>query len=183
MYHTGNQLVDPYLLFQKGHLQEGMQVADFGCGRTGHMCFPAAHILGERGVVYAVDIMKEVLQVVEKRAKSEGHVNVHPVWSNIEFHGKTAIPPGTLDIVFIVNTLSQCHNRHGVLEEASRLLKPKGRIVVADWSEEGPGFGPKRPAFVDFRDIRTWGSMKGFTMQDEFTVGKYHYGCVLYRNA
>lgn len=169
------------MLFQKAQLQTGMQIADFGCGRTGHIVFPAAKLVEERGTVYAVDIMKEVLDTVHKRAKMEGFVNVHPVWSNVEFRGKTAIPEGSLDAIFIVNTLSQCENRHGVLEEAARLLKKKGRIVVADWSESGLSFGPKPDAFVNFDDVTTWAKMSGFVVQDDFLLGKYHRGVSLYR--
>ena len=182
MYHSGNELLDPYLLFEKGQLQPGMHMADFGCGRTGHVIFPAASVLGEQGVVYAVDILKDVLANVEKRAKIEGLVNIHPIWSNVEMVGKTAIPEGSLDIVFIVNVLSHSDNRHGILEEARRLLKNKGRMVIADWTHEGLTIAPAGERLVDFQNIIKWGRMHGFALQDEFPVGKYHYGVVLYRN-
>ena len=51
MYHSGNQMVDPYILFEKAHIQSGMHVADFGCGQTGHMVFPCAKQLGSKGIM------------------------------------------------------------------------------------------------------------------------------------
>ena len=150
MYHSGNELLDPHLLFEKAQLMTGMHAADFGCGRTGHVIFPAATRIGEQGVVYAVDILKDVLHNVEKRAKMEGLVNIHPVWSNVELVGKTAIPEGSLDVVFVVNVLCHSDNRHGILEEARRLLKDKGRVVIADWTHDGLSFAPSGDRFVDF---------------------------------
>lgn len=182
MYHSGNELLDPYLLFEKGQLCAGMHVADFGCGRTGHIIFPAATVLGEQGVIYAVDILKDVLANVEKRALLEGLSNIHPVWSNVEMVGKTAVPQGSLDVVFIVNVLSHSDNRHGILEEAKRLLKKKGRLVIADWTREGLSIAPAGERFVDFSHVVNWARMHGFALQNEFPVGKYHHGVVLYRN-
>ena len=52
-----NLLVDPGLLFQKAQLQRGMYVADFGADQSGHIVFPAALLLGEKGLVYAVNIL------------------------------------------------------------------------------------------------------------------------------
>jgi ubiquinone/menaquinone biosynthesis C-methylase UbiE len=182
MYHSGNELLDPHILFEKGQLQSGMHVADFGCGRTGHILFPAAALIGDQGVLYAVDILKDVLHNVEKRAKMDGLTNIHPVWSNVEFVGKTAIPENSLDVVFIVNVLSHSDNRHGMLEEAKRLLKDKGRLILADWTREGLSIAPPGERFVDFEDMKQWGKLHEFVLQSEFAVGKYHHGVVLYRN-
>jgi ubiquinone/menaquinone biosynthesis C-methylase UbiE len=180
---VGNQLINPYLLFKKVQLQRGMHVADFGCGRTGHLTFPAALIVGDRGVLYAVDIMKDVLGIVSKRAKDDRLTNVYPVWADVERIGKTAIPEGSLDIVFVVNMLNQSNNRHAVLEEARRLLKSKGRVALVDWAlkdKELP-FGPERSRFVDFDEINQWAGLRGFVVQERFDVGAYHEGMILYR--
>lgn len=181
-YHAGNQLVDPKLIFQRAQLQPGMHVADFGCGRTGHIVFPASLQVTSNGVVYAVDILKDVLNNIQKRADLEALVNIHTIWSNLEYVGKTAIPAGSLDVVFIVNTMSQSDNRHGMLEEAKRLLKDKGRIVVVDWTKKGLSFSPADERFVDFSDIKGWARNNLFGVQEEFGVGPYHHGLVLYRN-
>jgi len=159
-----------------------MHVADFGCGKTGHIVFPASVVVGSQGIVYAVDILKDVLVSIQKRANLEALVNIHTIWSNLEYVGKTAIPSDSLDLVFIVNTLSQAENRHGILEEAKRLLKSKGRIVVVDWHKKGLSFSPDDNRFVNFDDMKDWARMNGFGVQDEFTVGPYHHAIVLYRN-
>lgn len=180
-YHSGDQLVDPALLFEKAHIQPGMHVADFGCGRTGHLVFPVTKILGERGLVYAVDILKDALELVQKRAASTAIHTIHTVWSNIEQLGATAILPNSLDVVFIVNTLIHTDNRHAVLDEARRLLKDKARLVIVDWKQKGLQFSPDDERFVDFADIKQWAQMHGYALQEEFEVGAYHHGMVFFK--
>lgn len=181
-YHSGNQLIDPHLIFEKAHLQKGMHVADLGCGKTGHLVFPGSLVIGESGVMYAVDIMKEVLEIVDKRARVENLLNVHTVWSNIERLGGTAIPSGTLDIVFIINSLWHSKKNEDVLNEAARLLRQKGRIVVVDWKHRGLCFAPKEEDLVNFEAIKEWARIHAFAVQEDFESGKYHRGIVLFRH-
>ncbi|PIR74904.1 MAG: hypothetical protein CO030_03075 [Candidatus Magasanikbacteria bacterium CG_4_9_14_0_2_um_filter_42_11] len=182
MYHSGNQMVDPHILFEKAQIQQGMHVADFGCGQTGHLIFPCAKILGDRGIMYAVDILKDVLQQIEQRAKSISLMNVHSVWSDIEKEGHTAIPKHSLDVAFLVNTLVHVKERHAVLEEVNRLLKDKARLIVVDWIKKGLVFGPKDEQFINFQDIEQWAREHGFVVQEVFEVGRFHRGMVLYKN-
>lgn len=182
MYHSGNQLIDPHLLFDKTRLSPGMHIADFGCGRTGHIVFPGAMVVGERGVVYAVDILKSVLEEVDKRAKMENLTHVHTIWSDLEKVGKTAIPSETLDTVFIINMLYHTKDHTVVCEEAKRLLKNKARIVVVDWIKNSLPFGPTKEQFVNFDSIREWAQREDFAIQEEFPMGQYHWAIVLYRH-
>lgn len=180
-HHSSNQLVDPYLLFDKAQLRAAMHVADFGCGRTGHIVFPAALVVGERGIVYAVDILKEVLEDVSKRARQDGLTQLHPVWANIELPGKISIPDQTLDVIFLVNNLCLSDKRHDILAAASRLLQPKARIVIVDWKACTLSFCPPQERLVDFQDLTVWARTNGFVVQEEFSVGKYHHGMVIYK--
>ena len=175
-------MIDPELLFQKAQLQRGMRVADFGTDRSGHLVFPAALILGEKGIMYAVDILKTVLENIKKRADLESLLNIHPLWSDLE-KGKTAIPEKSLDVVFLVNTLSFCSSPDLVLQEAKRLIREKARILIVDWKEKmNAAFGPKDDKFVDFQKLKSWAEREGFVVQEEFPVGKYHHGIVLFRH-
>lgn len=182
MYHSGNQLIDPHLLFERAHVRSGMHIADLGCGRTGHVVFPAATIIGEHGVIYAVDIMKDVLQNINKRAKMEGLVNIHTVWSDIERLGCTAIPTGSLDVAFFVNSLFHAERPDSMLDEANRLLKDKARLVVVDWKRSGLPFGPREDQLVDFDRVKKWAEARQYATQDEFDMGLYHLGLVLFKH-
>lgn len=176
-----SHLLDPQLLFKKAQVQAGMHIADFGCGRTGHVVFPASLIVGEHGLVYAVDILKDVLESVRKRADTQALINIHTVWSDVERVGKTAIPAKSLDVVFLVNTLSHGQQSLTALEEADRLLRQKGRIVVVDWYKPAPSLGPKEEDFIDFDVIKSWATSKNYVVQEEFEAGMFHWGIVLFR--
>lgn len=174
-------MIDPMILFEKSRLHDGMHIADFGCGSTGHIIFRASRLVGTLGIVYAVDILKDVLQSIQKRAADDGITNIHTVWADVERVGKTAIPRNSLDVVFLVNVLVHTKEKAMVLEEASRLLKDKARLVVVDWAKRGLPFGPSDDRFIDFEDIKKWGRDHGFTVQEEFDAGKYHKGLVLFK--
>jgi len=182
MQNTQNLLIDPELLFQKAQLQSGMHIADFGTDRGGHILFPASQILGEKGIAYAVDILKPILENIRKRAELESILNIHTIWSDLE-KGKTAIPEKSLDVVFIINTLSFSTEPSFILAEAKRLARDKARIIIVDWKEKmNDAIGPKDDHFVDFSQIKSWAKQEGFLVQEEFTVGKYHKGIVLFRH-
>lgn len=182
MYHSGDQLINPQLLFEKAQLRKNMHIADFGCGRTGHIIFPAAKIIGEHGLIYAVDIMKDILENINKRARMNNLGNIHTVWSDLEMVGKTAIPEKSLDIIFMINSLFLMDNKINVLNEASRLLKSKSRFIIVDWIANNLTIGPKGNQLVDFSQIKSWAQNNNFTVQEEFPVSAYHAGVVLYKN-
>lgn len=180
-YHSGNNMINQAVLFEKSRLRGGMHIADFGCGSTGHIVFRASQLVGTFGIVYAVDILKDVLESIQKRAADDGMVNIHTVWADVERVGKTAIPERSLDAVFLVNILVHTKDREAVLEEAMRLLKEKARLVIVDWARPGLPFGPKEDQFIDFGKIKQWGKERGLAMQEEFDAGKYHKGMVLFK--
>lgn len=181
-YSTGTALVDARDLFARAQVAPGMHVADFGSGRTGHMIFPAAKIIGEHGIVYAVDILKEVLGLIKKRADLEAFVNIHPVWADIERQNGISIPRGSLDIVFMVNILHNLENIFGPLSEADRLLKPKGRIVVVDWTNRLGQLGPDESKQLNFSTVLDWAREHDFGVQDDFAPNQYLRGLILFRH-
>jgi ubiquinone/menaquinone biosynthesis C-methylase UbiE len=181
-YHSGNQMVDPFVLFDKAQLRAGMHIADFGCGHTGHLVFPASPLIGGHGIVYAVDILKDVLAAVKKRCEMNNITNMQTVWSDVEKVGKTAIPAKSLDIAFVVNSLVQSKDRNSFLQEVGRLLKNKARLIIVDWFKKGLAFGPRDNDFVDFEEIKKIAKQLGFYLQEEFFVGPYHKGLIFYKH-
>lgn len=181
-YHTGNNLIDPYLLFQKIQLRPEMHIADFGAGRTGHVVFPASVIIGEKGVVYAVDVLKDVLDSIKKRASMEGCVNIHPVWADFEKNGGVSIPTNSLDVVFMINVLFHATDCCSPLREAVRLLKSKSKIIVVDWVKKLANLGPEEDKMVNFIRIITWARDNGFAIQEDTMISPYHRCLILYRH-
>lgn len=181
-YSTGTVLIDTKQLFERVQLQPGMHVADFGAGRTGHLVFPAGLVIGESGVVYAVDILKDVLENIRKRAALENYVNIQPVWADIDRPNGVAIPARSLDIIFMINVLHHAHNPAVPLGEARRLLKPKARIVVVDWIATLGNLGPSAGERLNFDAVMNWAKAANFAVQEDFAASPYHRGVILFRH-
>lgn len=156
----------------------GMRVGDLGCGGHGLFALHAARLVGSRGVVYTVDILKTTLAEVAKKARLEGLANVKAIWSNLEIVGSTAIIPQSLDVALLVNVLFQTPDRASVLSEAKRLLKPGGQLLVVEWKPSAMPLGPALNRRVIERECLAIARAAGFTLTEPFDAGRYHYGLV-----
>src|SRR3989344_1091296 len=178
MSHAGTALIDPYKIFARISLSEGQRVADLGCGRTGHFVFPAIKVVGEKGVVYAVDVVKNILDSIKSMARSEGYDNVQTVWSDIEFLGKTPIPDNSLDACFYVNVLFQLKNKAGAIKEATRMLKPGGYLVVVDWAKKLGMLGPSEGLMLSPDELERLATSENLKLVDKILPGEYHYSLI-----
>ncbi len=178
--HSGNALIDPYKVFEKIALAPGMRVADLGCGRTGHFVFPAARVVGATGVVYAVEIVKNILDSIKSRVRSEGYDNVQAVWSDIEAVGKTPIAAESLDACFLVNVMFLVKDKLSVLKEGARLLHKDGFLIIADWAKKLGPLGPPPELMVDPESLKAPAREVGLEFAEQFSVGDYHY-CLIFK--
>src|SRR3989338_2320784 len=172
----GNELLDPGEIFSHINLKAGMKVGDLGCGGAGHFTVPAGRKVGSQGLVYAVDILKSVLQSVVSRARLEGLGNIRTVWSNLEIAGATRIPKEGLDIAFLINILFQSKQDDNIIAEAVRLLKKEGELLIIDWKSSGSSFGPPAVDRIKPETIKSIAKKLNLKLIDEFDAGTYHYG-------
>ena len=114
-------------------IQPGEQVLDVGCG-TGTLAMEVARRVGRAGRVAGVDPGTE--QIARARAKAARR-NV-PIEFQIGVIEQLPFPDQTFDVVF--STLMMHHlpaslKRQG-LAEIARVLKPGGRLVIADFKRK-----------------------------------------------
>jgi ubiquinone/menaquinone biosynthesis C-methylase UbiE len=114
-------------------LQPGEQVLDVGCG-TGTLALEVARRVGRAGRVAGIDPSPE--QIARARAKAvRRHV---PIAFQIGVIERLPFPDQTFDVV--LSTLMMHHlpdslKRQG-LSEVARVLKPGGRLVIADFTRK-----------------------------------------------
>ena len=108
-------------------IREGQYMLDFGCG-TGDFTIPAAKIVGENGKIFALDCNARQLALIEKKAGEAGLKNIQTILSE----QKTELPDGCLDVVWICDVLHEIRDKREVINEASRLLKSNGILVIYD---------------------------------------------------
>ena len=177
VYLAGNSvLLDVNYILRKAGIGEEMRVAALGCGASGHFVFPSAELVGKGGLVYAVDILKPVLENIKRRAKLENYENIETVWSNLEIFNATKIESGSLDVDFLINTMYQSHKRGEMMREAARLLKKDGRLLIVEWKNIASPFGPPPSERVDINQVKAVGKKLGLNIQAEFEAGQFHYG-------
>lgn len=175
----GIELLDARAILEdNAGLGYGNRVGALGCGPKAYFAFQAARIVGDKGTVYAVDILKDVLSSVESHAKTGGFVNVKTVWSNLEKYGATDIPEGSLDLAMLVNVLFESSNISLMLKEAVRLLRPNGKVLVIDWKNIGTPLGPKIDKRVSTEQIKEYLEVFGLKLEKQFEAGKYHFGII-----
>lgn len=171
-------LMDPIqILKDVVHLDYGSKVADLGCGAMAYFTLAAAKMVGNNGLVYAVDIQKEVLSAVESKAKLEDLPNIKTVWSNLEVVGATKVPEG-MDYCFLVTTLFQNKNYLQMLKESVRLLDESGKLLVIEWLPQQTAIGPDVNERVSADIIKQHASSIGLKQEQEFSAGPYHYGLI-----
>lgn len=173
----GTSFINPQGIIDSLEIAEGMVVADFGCG-TGYFSFPLAKKVGMNGRVYALDILKEKLEVVESQAKILGLHNLIVKRANLELSAGSKLEAESLDWVFLVNMLYQNKARRPIFVEANRVLKKGGKLLVVDWKVEGLPFGPAKGLRVLRETVLADSREGGFKLLAEPKVGDYHFGII-----
>ncbi len=173
---TGKELIDPFKVLEEAGVRAGMKVADFGCGTLGHYVFPAAQLVGPDGKVYAIDILKSVLNGVESRIKLESASNVETLWGDLERPNGINLPDGALDVGLLINNLFLSKQREALVKECARMVKSGGRMVVIDWKPTGVSFGPEPGSRVSAEQAQKLAEGAGLVLEKPFEPGKYHFG-------
>ena len=176
---AGVKLLDPQTLL-KDALGVGMgaQVADLGCGGAGYFTIPAARLVGTRGKVYAIDILKSALDGVMSKAKLENLTNIETVWSDLERLGAAKVAADTLDFSLLINIMFQSRQNENILKEAHRLLKAGSKLLVVDWKVEPTPLGPPITSRLAPETVSSLASQVGFKLEKQFEAGTYHYGFI-----
>ena len=104
-------------------------VADLGCG-TGRALVPLCQA-GHRGL--AIDLSDAMLTQVEEKA-ADGNLDIETLQANLVELGPEKIPDGSIDYaICLFSTLGMVRgkaNRQRVVDNAFRMLRPGGRLVV-----------------------------------------------------
>ncbi|MBI5369648.1 methyltransferase domain-containing protein [Candidatus Uhrbacteria bacterium] len=178
---SGRALLDPEPLLRRAGLALDMRYADLGAGMLGHFVLPASQIVGPAGMVYAVDILKSALASIESRTQLESITNVKTVWADLERPGGVKIPAGTLDIVSFVNVAHLLVGGSIPIQEAMRLLRSHGRVLVVDWDPSAGSLLVSSAHRVASDEVKAKFLQQGLQLLDEFSAGPQHWGLLFRR--
>ncbi len=133
--------------YDGAHLEDGLDVVDFGCG-PGHQAVEFARRIGPGGHVHALDINPDFLSSVRnnvEKAGLGGRVTTHLLHDHI-----IPLPDASVDRAIVRNTLIHVPDPAAIIAEFHRVLRPGGLahmiegdrflmavepIGVRDWNE------------------------------------------------
>ena len=115
-------------------LKPGMSVADIGCG-TGYLSERIAPRILPGGIVYGVDIQKEMLDLLVPKMKAKGIVNVKPI---LGADADPKLEPESCDMMVMVDVYHEFEFPYEMIRKMIAGLKKGGQIVFIEYRGEDP---------------------------------------------
>ena len=168
-------LVDADLVFGEFRLGGGITFLDLGCGR-GEYAMAAAEIIGDEGLVYAVDLWEEGITLLREEVAALGINNLKSMVADV---GKMIpIEDHTVDLCFmatVFHDLVLAGVAEGALEEVFRVMKRDGLLAILEFEKvDGPP-GPPLGSRLSAEEVEEKVIPHGFEIIKVTSAGEYNY--------
>jgi len=145
-------------------VKPGQTVCDMGCG-NGFYTLQLARLVGPKGLVYAVDIQPEMLQMLAHNAAGAGLTNIRPVLGTpID----PRLPVGAIDMMLCVDVYHEFSHPEAMLAKIRESLAPDGELVLVEFRGEDPAVPIKPLHKMTKQQVRIELEPAGFEMVQEF---------------
>lgn len=156
-------------------VKSGSVVLDLACGKGIYSMF-LSEIVGDAGLVYAVDLWQEGLQLLDKEIEDKNINNILPMLNDAT--EKIEIDDYSVDVCLMATVLHDFEemNKSGaVLEQMKTILKPGGYLAVIEFKKiDGP---PGPPKEIRLSEDETEKMVAGYGFRKVRTedIGEYNY--------
>ena len=150
------ELSIPELLREILKVKGGTVAVDLGAG-TGAFALRLAPLLGTKGRVYAVDDSADMLGILKSRNPPPNLFTIKADFT------KTGLESGIADFCLATFILHEITEPHKVVDEAYRLLKPGGRLLVLEWRAEFDSPGPPQKIRITSEKMESMFNAVGFS--------------------
>lgn len=159
-------------------LHEGDIMADVGCG-IGYFTIPAAKIVGDSGYVFAMDILPEMLQDVQLKARENNSSNIDTVLTE---ENNLKLESDKVNFAFLSTVLHETQDKRKFLNEIKRIVSPGGKIAIVEWEKVENEFGPTIDDRLDKADLEEMLSEIGFCNISSMNIGTNFYALIAQNN-
>lgn len=116
------------LMLAQAEVQQGSRVLDAGCG-VGGAAFFMHH--EKKALVTGITLSTKQVEFARKKAKALQLSN--EVSFEVMDYTQTNFPSESFDVVWACESICHCNNKKEFLQEAYRLLKKGGRLILCDY--------------------------------------------------
>ncbi len=115
-------------------IKPGMAVADIGAG-SGYYTMRLSRSVGPTGKVFATDVQRGMLDLIDRRMADEHVTNVTTVLGTAE---NPSLPAGAIDLALMVDVYHELQSPQTFMRRLRDTLKPDGRLVLLEFRKEDP---------------------------------------------
>ena len=115
-------------------VEPGSTVADIGAG-SGYFTERLSKLVGPRGKVYANDIQKGMLDLLQERIDRQRLTNITLVLGE---PADPKLPPSSIDMALMVDVYHELGDPQTMLANIRKALRPDGRLVLLEYKGEDP---------------------------------------------
>src|ERR1041385_4878669 len=124
----------PERLLRALKIKAGSVVADIGAG-TGYYTRRLAKLVGPAGIVYAVDIQPEMLELLTNKMAELKIGNVKPILGT---NTTPNLPKASVDLILLVDVYHEFDLPYEMALSMTAALKAGGRLVFVEFRREDP---------------------------------------------
>ena len=139
----------PYQAIDALDLKPADVVADVGAG-TGYFSFRISPLV-PKGKVLAIDLQPEMLEMMNLVIEQEAIVNVATIQGSPT---DPCLPPESIDLALMVDAYHEFDHPKEIMQNLVEALKPRGRVVLAEYRGENPLIPIKRLHKMTQRQVK-----------------------------
>ena len=155
-----------YKLAEFGNITANKKILDAGCGAGGSSIFLAQHYQAQ-----VTGIALPELQIAACKANAQKFGLEHVLHFDVQNYCCTTLPSQSFDIVWAIESVCHAENKAHFLQEAFRLLKPGGTLLIADFfKNDNPSSWLQKmekswsiPSFASIDNFKSEMEIIGFT--------------------
>lgn len=145
--------------------------ADIGC-EIGYFSIPAAEVVGTKGVVYALDVKEEMIEVLDEKIEENNLYNIRAIITD-EYDFK--LVEKSVSYAFMCTVLHEIEDRIKFLNETKRILIDGGRIAVVEWIKRVSDWEPPVNHRLESNDVKPELQNCGFKDHTYVELNEYFY--------